>query len=149
MAQAESLLKSLAERYPIAFRKQLVNLYIIQHRPDDAEKELRAIVAADPKNTQASLDLIQFLYTVKGPAAARQELDARINAGGDIFPYQLALAEFDFDQGKSDDSFKLLQSLISSGSSTQVVAAKIMLATIESSPKKYRCRRKDRQRRSR
>ena len=128
-AQVESLLKTLAERYP-AFRKQLVNLYVIEHRPDDAEKELRAIAASDPKNTQASLDLIQFLYTTKGPEAARQELDARINAGGDVFPYQLALAEFDFDQGKSDDSFKLLQSIISSGSSTQVLTAKIMLAKL-------------------
>ena len=107
----ESLLKTLAERYPqnVAFRKQLVNLYVTQHRPDDAEKELRAIAASDPKNIQASLDLIQFLYTTEGPVAARQELVARINAGGDVFPYQLALAEFDFDQGKSDDSFKLLE----------------------------------------
>ena len=67
-AQVESVLKTLAERYPqnVAFRKQLVNFYMSQHRPDDAEKELRAIVAQDPKNTQAGLDLIRFLYTVKG-----------------------------------------------------------------------------------
>ena len=74
----------------------------------------------DPKNTQAGLDLIRFLYTVKGAAAAQQELVARINAGGEIFPYQLALAEFDFDQGKADDSFKLLQTLINQRSATQV-----------------------------
>jgi cellulose synthase operon protein C len=129
-AQVEALLKTLTERYPqnVAFRKQLINLYMTQHRPDDAEKELRAIAAQDPKNTQANLDLIRFLYTVRGPAAARQEIVARINAGGDVFAYQLALAEFDFDQGKSADSFKLLQTLINSGSATQIVTAKIMLA---------------------
>jgi cellulose synthase operon protein C len=129
----ESLLKSLVERYPqnVGFRKQLVNLYTSQHRPDDAEKELRTIAAADPKNTQAGLDLIRFLYATKGPAAARQELVARINAGDNVFPYQLALAEFDFDHGNPDDSFKLLQTLINSGTSTQVATAKIMQAQFD------------------
>jgi cellulose synthase operon protein C len=129
-AHFESILKTLVERYPqnVALRKQLVVFYVTQHRPDDAEKELRTITASDPKNTQASLDLIRFLYSTKGAEAARQEIVARINAGGDVFIYQLALAEFDFDQGKTDDSFKLLQSLISSGTATQVVPAKIMLA---------------------
>ncbi len=131
--QLESLLKTLTERYPqdVAFRKQLVNLYMSQHRPDDAENELRAIVAVDAKNTQAGLDLIRFLYATKGPAAARQELVARVNAGGDVFPYQLALAEFDFDQGNPGDGFKLLQTLINSGSSTQIVIAKIMQAELD------------------
>jgi tetratricopeptide (TPR) repeat protein len=130
--QMETLLKGLVERYPqnIAFRKQLVNLYMTQHQPEEAEKELRTIVAANPKDTQSALDLIKFLYTVKGPDAARQELVARINAGGDIFPYQLALAELDYDRGKVDDSFKLLGTLADSTNSTQAVAAKIMLAQL-------------------
>jgi cellulose synthase operon protein C len=131
-AQLESLLKTLVERYPqnVAFRQQLVNLYVAQHRPDDAEKELRTIAAADPKNTRAGMDLIRFLYTTKGPAMARQELVARINAGGDVFPYQLGLAEFDFDNGKRDDSFKLLQALATSGTSTQIETAKVMQAQL-------------------
>ena len=130
--QAETLLKSLVERYPqnIAFRRLLVNLYMSQHQPDEAEKELRAIVAADPKNTQSALELIKFLYAVKGADAARQELTTRINAGGDIFRYQLALAELDFDQGKVDDSFKLLGTLGDSASPEQAVAAKVMLAQL-------------------
>jgi tetratricopeptide (TPR) repeat protein len=130
--QLETLLVSLVDRYPqnVGFRKQLVNLYVTQHRPDDAEKQLRAIVAADPKNSQSGLDLIRFLYSVKGAAAAREELVNRVNAGGDIFPYQLALAEFDFDQGNVEDSFKLLQQLGDSSSSTQSVTAKIMLAEL-------------------
>ena len=128
----EALLKSLAERYPqdVAFRKQLINLYMFQHRPEDAEKELRAIAAADPKNTQSTLDLIRFLYTVKGPAAAREELNARINAGGEIFPYQLELAELDFAQGKFDDSFKLLETLGNSAPRANALRAKIVLANL-------------------
>ena len=132
--EIEALLKSLAERYPtnVGFRKNLVNLYTLQHRPQDAENELRTIVATDPKNSQHNLDLIRFLYTFKGPNAARDEIVARINAGGDIFPYQLALAEFDFDQGHPDDSTKSLLSLTKSPSltQTQTVTAKIMLAEL-------------------
>jgi cellulose synthase operon protein C len=139
-ASVESILKKLVERYPqaIDFRKNLVNLYIAQHRPEDAEKELRAIAAADPKNQQYTLELIRFLYTVKGPAAAHDELIARINAGGEIFPYQLALAELEFDQGQIDDSFKALESLINSTSLTQaqIATAKVMLA-------EFNLRRKD------
>ena len=131
-AQLEALLKSLTDRYPrdVMFRKDLVNLYMSQQRPDDAEKQLRAIVAADPNNSQSGLDLIRFLFRVKGPAAARSELVSRINAGGDIFPYQLALAEFDFDQGNIDDSFKLLETLSNSNTAAEAIKAKLMLAQL-------------------
>jgi tetratricopeptide (TPR) repeat protein len=130
--QLETLLKSLVEQFPqnIGFQKSLVNLYLGQHRPDDAESELRAIVAADPKNAQSAMDLIRFLYNAKSPAAAREELVNRIKAGGDIFPYQLALAEFDFDQGKVGDSFILLNTIANSASSDQAVRARIMLAEL-------------------
>ena len=130
----EALLKNLEQRNPsnIMFRRNLVNLYMVQHRPQDAENELRAIIATDPKNSQYNMDLIRFLYTVRGPMAAREELVARINAGGDTFPYQLALAEFDFDQGHRDDSTKLLASLANSASltQTQIATAKVMLADL-------------------
>ena len=130
--QLEALLKNLVERYPnnVGLRGNLVNLYMVQKRPQDAENELRAIIATDPKNVQNTVALIRFLYTVKGASAARDELVARINAGGEIFPYQLALAEFDFDQGRADDSTKLLLSLANSTSltQTQVATAKVVLA---------------------
>ena len=128
----ESLLKTLAKRYPknTAFQTQLVRLYMLQHHPDDAEKELRNIVATEPQNAQAGLALIRFLYTVRSPEAAKNELLARIKAGGDVFPYQLALAEFDFDQDHADDSFKLLNSLIKSSSSTDSTRAKLLMAEL-------------------
>ena len=66
--QIEALLRKLSELYPqqAGFRKQLVKFYLDQHRPQDAEKELRAIVAADPKNVEAESELVRFLYSVKG-----------------------------------------------------------------------------------
>jgi len=133
VAQIESLLQKLIELHPKEpnYRLQLARFYIEQHRSDDAEKQLRAIVAADPKNSSVEFDLIRLLYVLKGPAAARTELVARIDAGGDVFPYQIALAEFDFRQGNTVDSFKLLEKLASDPSSPEhALTAKIRLAEL-------------------
>ena len=69
-----------------AFRTQLVRFYLAHNRQDDAIKELRTFVAANPDDTNAELQLVNLLGAVKGPAAARAELVARINAGGNVFP---------------------------------------------------------------
>ena len=138
LPQVESLLRRLTELYPqeVAFRKQLIKFYIDQHRQDDAETELRAIAAADPKNSQAGLDLIRFLYSARGAVLARQELVARINDGGEVFPYQMALADFDFAQGNVTDSFKSLETLASKASSPEhALTAKIRLAEMKLSRK--------------
>jgi tetratricopeptide (TPR) repeat protein len=130
-AQAEQLLRKLIELYPSepAFRKELVRLYVFQHRPDDALKEQRAIAAALPNDPSAELDLVRLLNAVTGASAARQELVTRIGAGGDVFPYQIALAEFDLAQGNVDSGVELLKSLISkSGSPENVLAAQTRLA---------------------
>ena len=94
--QFELLLQQLAELHPKdgLFRKQLIKFYVDQHRMDDAEKEARALVQENPTNSEAELDLVRLLYAAKGPDAARNELIARINAGGEIFPYQIALGRF-------------------------------------------------------
>ncbi len=134
LPQVESILQKLIELYPqeVAFRRQLVKFYMDQHRPDDAEKELRAIVAADPQNSDAVLDLVRFLYASKGVTVARAELVARINAGGKVFPYQMALADLDYNQGKVGESIKLLETLAKDTSfADQALAAKIKLAELD------------------
>jgi cellulose synthase operon protein C len=130
LPQVVALLQKLTELYPkeVTFRKQLVKFYMDQHRANDAENELRAIIALDPKNSDAVLDLVRFLFTTKGPAAARTELASRISAGGDVFSYQMALADLDYGQGSAADSFKLLQTLSKVPSADQALAAKIKLA---------------------
>src|SRR5262249_38373246 len=138
--QVEALLRKLSELYPQerAFRIQLVRLYLDQKRPDDAEKELRVLAAADPSDVETGLNVVRFLQQVKGSAAAREELLARIKAGADIFKYQLALAEFDFAQGHPDDSIQLLEKLIND---TRVrddaIAAQVALAKIQFSRKNF------------
>ena len=133
--QVESLLRRLAELNPqeSAFRKQLIKYYVDQHRESDAEKEIRAAIETKPTNPQTELELVRFLYQTKGPAAAKQELIARIDAGGDVFPYQIALADFAFAQGNFADSEQLLQNLVRHASSTdQALAAQIKLAEMYS-----------------
>lgn len=131
LQQAEALLKKLIGANPkqIAFEKELIRLYLSQHRDADAEKEQRAIVAADPTNVETELDLIRLLQTIKGPVAARQELVALINAGGNTFPYQLLLAQLALVQGNSSEGIGLLKKLVSSESSPDhVLTAQVTLA---------------------
>jgi tetratricopeptide (TPR) repeat protein len=132
LGSAETSLQKLVELNPQepGYRKLLINFYVEQRRNDDAEKEMRALAAVNPAQPAAALDVVRFLYTIrKAPAAARQELNARISAGGEVFPYQMALAEMDFAEGNLTDGKQLLEKLISaSRSSEQMRTAKTALA---------------------
>lgn len=130
-ANVEAQLRQLVELHPKepAFRKQLVRFYITQHRDNDAEAELRTIAAEDTKNATSELDLVRFLAAIKGPGAAQAELLDRIKAGGDVFTYQLALADLDFSRGNYSDSVEILQTIAADKQSPEhAVAAKIKLA---------------------
>jgi tetratricopeptide (TPR) repeat protein len=134
----ESLLKAVIDDYPeeLAFRKELVRLYVSQRRIDDAEKAQRAIVSAHPTDSQAVLELVRFLYASRGPGEAQQELRRQMDGGGEIFPYQMALAEVDFKQGNIKDGVGLLESLVSANSSPEhVLAARVALAEMYLSKK--------------
>src|SRR5260370_42370765 len=85
-----------------------------QRRFDEAEKEFRARAEADAADSKAGLDLVRFLNSVKGPEAARAELDARIKAGGDVFDYQLALAQLEAAPRKVCDAAPLLETMAKS-----------------------------------
>ncbi len=131
--QAEALLLKLVSLYPNepAFRAQLIRFYITHKRPDDAVKQLRAMAAAKPDDTGTELDLVNLLSAVQGPAAGRAELVSRINAGGHVFPYQIALAKRDALQGNIAESIKSLQQLIASSRSTEdILTARTTLAEI-------------------
>jgi cellulose synthase operon protein C len=132
LESVEATLKKLVElnQQEPGYRKLVINFYIERGRVDDAEKEMRALEAANPSDAAAALDLARFLYSIKkAPAAARQELDERVNEGGEIFPFQMALADMDFAEGNFADGKQLLEKLISAGGSTEHVrAARIALA---------------------
>ena len=70
-----------------------------------------------PADSKAGLDLVRFLNLVKGPDVARTELEARIKAGGDVFDYQIALAELNIAQSKISEATQALQALANTASS--------------------------------
>jgi tetratricopeptide (TPR) repeat protein len=141
LESVEAALKKLVELNPqeLGYRKLLINFYVEQRRTDDAEKEMRALAAANPADSAAALDVVRFLYTIKkAPAAARQELNARISAGGEVFPYQIALADMDFAEGNVTEGKQLLENLISTGGSPEHVrTARIALAQMYLSKRNF------------
>jgi len=139
LPQVESALRELIEHYPQepAFRKALIKLYVYQKRPDDAQRELRALAAATT-DAKIEMEAIRLLGTLKGPAAAHQKLQARIQAGGQVSEYQIALAELDFAQGNVKDSISLLENLDRSvDSRDNALAAKVKLAALHFRMKKF------------
>jgi len=112
-SQAATLLQKLIADNPKAanLRGQLIQLYIASKRFDDAERELRTLADAAPSDPKAGLNLVRFLATVKGSRAAKDELDARIKAGGDVFDYQIAAAGLDFAGGQVQQAADQLKKL--------------------------------------
>ena len=105
LEQVESVLRNLSSatrKRRLSERHSLSSIFT-KTAPDDAEKELRSLAAANPTDVGAQMDVIRLLRTTKGPAAARQELEARIKKGGQVSEYQIALAEFEIGQGNVRD----------------------------------------------
>src|SRR5713101_2532743 len=111
--QVYTLLRTLITENPkeSTLRAQLIQLYISAKRFDDAERELRATANAAPTDSKAGMDLVRFLVSVKGAKAGRDELNARIKGGADVFDYQLAMAELDFAEGNVAAAADSLQKL--------------------------------------
>ena len=133
VAKAESFLRQVIALNPKeeSYRSQLIQFLIAQRRFDEAEKEFRARIATNPTDTKAGLDLVRFLNLAKGPEAARAELETRIKAGGDVFEYQLALAEINVSQNKVAEATQLLQTLASTASTPEnKIKAQLRLAEV-------------------
>ena len=131
--RVEVVLRKLIELYPQqpAFRRALVQHYLNQQHPEEAEKELYSLAAANPSDVETALDLIQFLRATKGSSVARQELMNRIKAGQEVFRFRMALADFDLVDGKVDDSIKLLEDMVATAhSSERALEAQAKLAGI-------------------
>ena len=133
LPQAEALLRQIIAKSPenSTYQTQLIQILLAQRRFDEAEKELRARVAANPIDSRIGLDLVRFLGAVKGADAARAELDGRIKAGGEVFDYQMALADLDAVQGRFDDAINLLKMLASSApAADKKTSAKLKIAEL-------------------
>jgi tetratricopeptide (TPR) repeat protein len=130
LPQTEATLKTLAGTRP-EYQGQLVQLYIAERKFDDAERELRAIAAANPSDSKAGLDVVRFLASFRSANAAKDELTARIKAGGDVFPYQMTLVDLSYLQGNYADAMSSLNTIINTpGSPDHVLAAKVKMAEL-------------------
>ena len=100
--------------YPekIAFRRALIVMLASRNRPDEAEKEMRALAATNPDDPTAGLELVRFIGRLKGAEAVRQELEALIADKPNLVDYRIALAEFDFAQKRPDEAKASLQAII-------------------------------------
>jgi cellulose synthase operon protein C len=128
LPQTEATLKTLVETKP-EYRAQLVQLYIAERKFDEAERELRAVAAANSSDSKAGIDVVRFLASFRSANAAKDELAARIKAGGDVFPYQMALVDLNYLQGNYADAMSLLNSIINTQASPDhVLAAKVKMA---------------------
>jgi tetratricopeptide (TPR) repeat protein len=114
LPKAESSLKKLIALHPEnrAYQMQLVKFFLAHNRQEDALNELHKAAAADPDDAAAELALVRLLGVLQGPAAAKQELTARVSKGGNVFPYQIALAKLDFSTGDPTAASESLKRLI-------------------------------------
>jgi cellulose synthase operon protein C len=118
---AEGVLRTAVAKNPHhpALRNQLVQLYVAEKHFDQAEGELRAVAEENKTDSKAQLNLVRFLVSYKGAEAGRDHLDNLIKAGGDVFDYQIMLADLDVAQAKTSQAIELLQSLAKTGSTPE------------------------------
>jgi cellulose synthase operon protein C len=134
LVQAESILRRLIDQRPqeTVLRSQLVQILNSQRRYEEAETEMRAIAQANPENSKAELDVVRLISAVKGLESGKEELESRIKAGGDVFTYQMALADVNFAQGKVAEAQAVLEGLIAAKDLPEhILAAQAKLAEFQ------------------
>ena len=111
-------LQRMAELFPDdeGVRRALIQWHLASGDTDGAEAVLRRAADGAPADDPApALTVVQFLMELRGPDAARAELDARIAAaaaaGADPLPFRRALAGLDFSQGRSNEAIAALKEL--------------------------------------
>jgi cellulose synthase operon protein C len=115
-----------------AFRHALARYYLLKKRGADAEKEYRAIAAANPTDTQAKLDVVRFLNTVRGHEAAEAELRRLIEAEPQSYDFRFALAQLRTDAGDSAAAERIYREVIGeAGTAEAGLKARNLLAALE------------------
>jgi len=97
-----------------AVRAALVQWHLERDDADAAEAVLRAALPAPdaPSDPGPALTLVRFLNEVRGPAAARAELDRLVAEAADPAPYARARAALDFAAGDTDAAIAAMRGLV-------------------------------------
>jgi len=128
---AETVLRKLITFYPDirALRHILARFYLSHGRKDAAEAEYRAVMAENPAEVQARLDLVRFVNAVKGPKAATQELESLIAADPGNSELKFALAGLHQSQNNAAAAEAIFRRIIEkAGNDSEAIKAKGLLA---------------------
>ena len=93
-------------------RQGLLQWHVQRGDMDAAIALLRDNAAQNPEVAEGHLAVAQFLLETEGPAAARAELERLIAERPDPRPFQRALAQLDFAEGRRDEAIAGLRALI-------------------------------------
>jgi cellulose synthase operon protein C len=95
----------------LQFKKGYIEFLVSHGRAADAEKQLRADMAAKPDDNTPGLALVQLISDTKGEPAARAELEKLAQTAKSPLPYWVELANLNFAVGRRDESLASLQKL--------------------------------------
>ena len=139
----EAQLIDLTTRYPddANMHQALVRWYIDQGNLASAETLLRNKIDLAAAKPDAKILLIRFLTELRGPAAARAELDRMILAGSSDLPLLRGIrAGLDFDDGKQEAAIADMKTLLTGAEASQqtrnlkVALAQMLLQTGKTDP---------------
>lgn len=114
-------------------RDALIQWHLRAGDVEAAETVLRA--GMTPGDAEAGLEVVQFLYELRGSEAASAELERLIAEAEDPRPYQRALAGIDFTEGRTDKAIAALRGLLTGADASketrevQVVLAGMLART--------------------
>lgn len=93
-------------------RDALVVWHVERGRPERAEAFLRDLAAQRPGDSWPPLALIEVIRATRGADAARAEIDALLEAGGDALQLRTARATLDFSEGRAEAAIAELSDLV-------------------------------------
>lgn len=114
-ARIEAHLRATVEQFPDSLdaKGDLLAFYVTQNRSEDAEAYLRELAAAAPEGDNASrIDLIRYVEMNRGTEAARAEMQAALDQGGDPLVFGTLLAGTDYEAGRQDEAITAIQALL-------------------------------------
>jgi len=118
---AEAVFRRLIALYPEAdvFRHRLAAFYLERYREDEAEAIYREIAAARPHDSDAQMNVVRFMNTVRGSAAAIAEVERYISEAPDDTAMRFVLARLQRAGGDPSGAEATLRDMTESVSSAE------------------------------
>jgi tetratricopeptide (TPR) repeat protein len=130
---AEAVFRRLIALYPETrqLRHILAQFYLAHNRKDAAEAEYRTIMANNPGDVSARLDVVRFVNSVKGPKAAMKEIEEFIAKDAASNELKFTLAAMHQSQNDRKNAELVLRSIIDkAGDTPDAIKAKGQLAAL-------------------